>query len=322
MAAPPPLASSAAAPRPPAATTPSETAPDPLAKLPSAKPISFKSVVQKAVVELAEPFWVTIEVRHPKRDVYALPRHFDWKDFHVRQVKSALTGKDPQTSLFRLELQAFVLGDVSIPALYLPVHTPVGEEQLQIPPQEIKVTGVIDPSQGKPQLRPDDRPLPRAYTGRYWPLYVLFVLAGAGALALWWQKRSRRPVPPPPPAPRAPADEEALARLAQLEAEGLVARGEKQIYFFRLTEILRDYFGRRYTFDALEMTTEELLAELKRRSTPGLDFDQTATFCAASDLVKFARREASDGECKTGLDTARALIERTRPAPALPGGGA
>ena len=104
-----------------------------------------------------------------------------------------------------------------------------------------------------------------------------------------------------------------MERLTALEAAGLIVTGQKQQYYFRLSEILRDYVGRRYEFDALEMTTDELMRVLKLKATPGLQFDWFASFLRESDLVKFAKSEPTDGECKAAMDLARQIVVRSRP---------
>jgi hypothetical protein len=288
---------------------------DPLADLPAATPLSLKVALEKAEVGLAEPFGLVIEVRHLPTETYELPRVFEWKAFHIRDRKSEARGEDPITTIYRLSLQAFEVGDVELPAFRMLVTTPEGARQLEVPAQKLKVVGVIDAAQGEPHLREDSRALPTKYRTVYWPMVLIAALLAAVAGFVWWRRRADRPPPAPPPKPRAPAYEEALARLAALERAELVAKGEKQAFHFRLSEVVRDYVGRRFTFEALELTSDELLGELRRRSTPGLDFDGLAGFLRSSDLVKFARVDPTDGECKTALDTARLLIERTKPLP-------
>jgi len=284
-----------------------------LAALPAAEPVSFKAGLEKATVRLADPFDLFIEVRHPRSDTYELPEKLDMKEFSVRSRSSETAPGDPALTRLRLKLQAFDLGEREVPPIVLRVLTPTGLRKLEIPAQKLKVEGVIDLSQGEPKMREDARPLPTRYRPIWWP----FAIAGAvllAALAAWWIRwRMRMPKAAPPPVPRLPAGDEALERLEALEREGLVDAGRRQEYHFRLSEILRDYCGRVYGFDALECTTDELLRELRRRSTPGLDFDALALHEHASDLVKFARRDPSVGECKIALDFARALVVRTAP---------
>jgi hypothetical protein len=283
--------------------------------LPAAEPISFKAAIEKTEVTIGEPFRMTIEVRHAPDETYALPENLALKEFGVRDHMVESHGDNPQTTFIRATLQAFKTGNLEIPAIRLAVQTPGGARQLEIPPQKIKVNGVIDLSQGEPQLREDHRPLPTAYQRVWWPLVLILAFIAGVAAAVYLTHRRRNPLPAAPPKPRLPAYEEAMERLAALEREQLVATQQKQTYYFRLTEIVRDYLGRRYAFDALEQTSDELLQELRKRATWGLDFDRLTSFLRESDLVKFAKSEPSDGECKTAIDVARLFIEQTRPMP-------
>lgn len=299
-----------------------EKARDPLADLPPAQPLSWKAALDKAEVGLAEPFSLTIEVRHAPTETYELSTTLDWKEFQLRDRKAETHGEEPKTTTIRLQLQAFDVGERELPGFRLLVSTPDGARQLEIPPQKIKVNGIIDPAQGEPKMRDDHRPLPRQYRTVWWPLLVALALGGLVGLLVWWRRRALRPPPPAPPTPRLPPHEEALGRLAALEAEALLSKGERQPYFFRLSDIVRDYLGRRFGFDALELTSDELLSELRGRPTPGLDFDALARFLLGADLVKFARRDPTDGESKAAMDEARAFVVRTVPPPAPTNGGA
>jgi len=314
---------------PPAAAAPAEGAPsgDALAQLPAAHPLALRVQVEKAEAKLAEPFAFVIEVRHTPDEVYELPASLEWTPFHVRDQRTEVKPEgDATTTTLRFALQPFDVGEQHTPAFRLLARSPSGVRQLEIPAQTVKVQGVIDPAQGEPQLREERRPLPRVWRRIWWPLWA----AGSAvllALAVWWLRHRRRESARAAPAkPRPPPYDEAMARLEALEAEALVAKGEKQPFYFRLAELLRDYLGRRYGFDALELTSDELLGELRGRSTPGLDFGALAGFLSAADLVKFARRDPSDAECKAAIDLVRSFVRSTRPAtpvgPAAAGEGA
>jgi hypothetical protein len=281
--------------------------------LPAAEPISFKAVLQKAQVTLGEPFVLAIEVRHSPKETYAMPPHLDLGDFGVRDHKLEEHGDDPKVTVLRLTLQAFSTGDKTIPTIRLAVDEPSGPHQLEIPSQKIKVTGVIDDSQGPPQMKEDRKPLLTRYHWVVWPLWLLLCAVVGAITAFVLRHRKARAAAAKPARPRLPAFEEAMERLHALEAENLIAKGERQPYYFRLSEIVRDFVGRRYGFESLEMTTNELLLTLRQRATPGLDYDGLAQFLRESDFVKFARRDPSDGECKTALDVARTIILRARP---------
>lgn len=302
----------------PAAPEAEEVAPDsdPLDGLSNAEPLDWKAGVSKAELTLAEPFVVSVEIKHPANVTYELRPGIDFEPFGVQEKKLETTDTDPAVTTLRLKLQPFKTGEQAVPLLRFLAQGPEGARKLDIPPQTVHVRGVIDPEQTRPQMREDFRPLPTRYKTRWWAIFVIVLLVLAAAFLWWWKKRASRPAAVAPIRPRDPPDVEALARLAALEAQQLVSQGRTQEYYFRLTETARDYLGRLYGFDALEMTTDELLGELRRRPTRGLEFDGLAAFLHGCDLVKFARREPTDGDAKGAMDAARTLIERTRPRPA------
>jgi hypothetical protein len=289
--------------------------------LPDALPHAFKAVLEKAEVKLGEPFRLTIEIRHDAGERYSLPSGVRLEEFGVREQHTEVTGEAPAVTTIRLLLQAFDVGEREIPAIRLRVDSAAGARQFELPPQKITVQGVIDLGAGEPKMREDTRALPTRYLPVWWPLWALLaVLLGVlGAYA--FTRLRRKALAPPPPVPRAPPDVEALERLRTLETEALPAAGRKQEHFFRVSEILRDYLGRRFGFESLELTTDELVASLQRRSTPGLELDVVRTFLNGTDLVKFAKRDPSDGECKAAVEVARGVVERTRPPLAAPEGG-
>ena len=72
-----------------------------------------------------------------------------------------------------------------------------------------------------------------------------------------------RPGPPP-----RPAHEIALERLDRLGAYGFLENADNRPFYFAVSEIIRDYLGGRFGFDSLELTTDELMEELRRRAGP------------------------------------------------------
>ncbi len=89
-------------------------------------------------------------------------------------------------------------------------------------------------------------------------------------------------------------------------------------FYFRLSEILRGYLGERYGFEALECTSSELMAKLRRMPTPGLPEDGLLRFVSESDLVKFARAESSPDSCRAALAFGYELLDKTWPPPPPP----
>jgi len=90
--------------------------------------------------------------------------------------------------------------------------------------------------------------------------------------------------------PLRPAHELALEELDRLQREGLIVRGIYKEHYFKLSEIFRRYLERRFHFQAVEKTTEEILPEIK--NLKGFDEhvkSDAEKFLYNTDLVKFAK---------------------------------
>lgn len=112
-----------------------------------------------------------------------------------------------------------------------------------------------------------------------------------------------------------PPDQLALQRLAELESQD--ETGEKEFYF-RLTAIVREYIKGRFSLDAPEMTTEELLPVIS-----SLHVDRTLAsglkeLLRSTDPVKFAGFSVSCEKMAGDMTFARHFVEATRNVPENP----
>jgi hypothetical protein len=154
----------------------------------------------------------------------------------------------------------------------------------------------------------------------YTPAYLLGGIAALALLGLgiwWWLRRPRHIEEEIERAPvdTRPAHVIALARLDELERRQLVAKREIKAYHLELSEILRDYFKRRYELVvALSMTSSEIVGMLKGLYLRDLDDRAVAELLLAGDLVKFAKDEPTDEICHERLARARLIVERTKEA--------
>lgn len=118
----------------------------------------------------------------------------------------------------------------------------------------------------------------------------------------------------------------ALDELAALRAGSLLAEGRKAELYDRASDCVRGYLGARYGVVGLEATSDELTSLLRRVRPAVPELSTIATFLADCDMVKFARLEPSEAECRAALDRSEAIVRATIPpqhqpagAPAAPG---
>ncbi len=136
------------------------------------------------------------------------------------------------------------------------------------------------------------------------------VLLGLLGRLLW--RRFHKPVVVPP----RPAHEiayEALERLRQTDFEDLEAMRR---FHFDISEVIRGYVENRFTLNATDLTTEEIVEALGEvRGLAGDDEGRLRLFLAATDQVKFAAYEPSEAEIEGTYEGALSFVEATRERP-------
>lgn len=113
--------------------------------------------------------------------------------------------------------------------------------------------------------------------------------------------------------PLLPPYEEAIAALNDLERKKYLQRGLSREYVFELSEILKRYIERRFSVNASEFTTEEMLAWL---GISDLEKDLKRSvewFFSASDPIKFARQIPGEETLDRFIKETRNFLEKTRP---------
>ncbi len=146
------------------------------------------------------------------------------------------------------------------------------------------------------------------------PLYY----AAAGAVILtaailsfliWKHRRRRLRVST---TPRFSPEETALAALDELaNVEGM----DPKLFYFRLSAVLRRYMEARYRIHAPEMTTEELLPEIKQLGMdPALRLG-LRSLLETADPIKYAGLPASVRAMEDHLAFARRFVRETTPMP-------
>jgi len=109
-----------------------------------------------------------------------------------------------------------------------------------------------------------------------------------------------------------PPDQIAIRNLNELEA---ISDMEEKEFYFRLTAIVRAYIKGRFSLDAPEMTTEELLPKI-----PSIPIDKTLSsglkeLLNTTDPVKFAGVSAGQAKMRDNMGFAKRFVEMTRIVP-------
>jgi len=298
-----------------------------LAAVGEAVPLALDVRVEPEEVTLGEHIAVRIAVEHDVRDVYTLPA-FDNSPLAVpagvaapQSRREELPGGKART-VFELTLADYATLEPRLPDLALAVSGPDGARQLSIRGKPLRFRSLVQEEGQESQERAHHGPKPpvpvqvRSYLWA-WLLGALALIAAAIAFRKRLLERFRKQ----PAAVRSEifADDLALERLAALKAAKPWERGQGRATIFALSEIVRGYVGARLQFNALDLTSEELVAELRRRRLIGLDLAALMEEVAWEDLVKFAKVEPTAEQCLNGIDLAESIIRHTRPLRAIVG---
>ncbi len=183
-----------------------------------------------------------------------------------------------------------------------------------------RVNLVVDPAAEGPDIRPAHAVVETPNAMAPYRAAMLFcgVVCLLGALtslvgwaaARWRQRRLVAALPAPP----VPAHERALRLLAELEAMGRSGRRQIDAYHVRLSDILREYLGARFGFNARESTTSEIASRLYGHDVAAAQLKLARSVLDGCDRVKFAEHAPTSRDMDGLLAGARELVIATRPA--------
>jgi len=136
------------------------------------------------------------------------------------------------------------------------------------------------------------------------------VLAASLILITRFIMRRKKPQQRPVETPPRPAHEIALEELQGIEEMRLLSQGRFKEYYSLISETVRRYAGNRYGFDTMDLTTLELVNELRRRRIEA-PVGRLKDFLCRSDLVKFAKLVPPYGEMEEAIEVARDVVRST-----------
>ena len=144
-------------------------------------------------------------------------------------------------------------------------------------------------------------------------LAIGLLLLAVGLYYLWrWYQRNRKPEEEAiDPELLRPADEVALEKLDEIKATKIWKDGKVKEYQTELTDVVREYIGRRFDVQSTEKTSDETLRAMKPLIEKDL-FGKLSKMLQLADLVKFAKGHTTPDENEQGLLTAYEFVNETK----------
>lgn len=111
--------------------------------------------------------------------------------------------------------------------------------------------------------------------------------------------------------PKLPPHQAAMKEIERIKNEKVWQKGQPKEYYTELTDTLRTYIKDRFGFNALEMTSSEIIDKLLEMKDKEAISDLKELFQTA-DLVKFAKHDPQMNENDANLINAIDFINETK----------
>lgn len=213
---------------------------------------------------------------------------FDVKDYKPDIETRLDDGRIKSETIFTLS--TFTTGDYVIPPLPVMFMMPDSSRKILLSESvPIKVQSLLENAGDSLDIKPlkAQYEFKRDMTKYYiWGGVALVALIGLAILWWYWRKRHQGEVEP---VDLRDPWEIAFEKLALLKEKHYIEEGQCKPYYFELTELTREYLGRMYYVDVLEMTTDEFVARFEEIELPGEVYTMLKEFFKHADLVKFAK---------------------------------
>ncbi len=277
--------------------------------------------VDKTEAHVGDPINLTITAIGRRGVAVNLPGTIELGPFSVleRKENEQDLGDGKVRREFTLVVAAYEPGEVEIPPVEVTYLGKRGEiRTAKTSAIAIKIASLIA-NEPEPALKDIAPPVPVQQQD----LLLAYIAGGLlaallGGLITWLivRKLRARVLLRPGPPPR-PAHEVALEKLDRLGAYGFLENADNRPFYFAVSEVIREYLGARFGFDSLELTTDELCAELQRSAGREVLLSEVQGWLSACDLVKFAKISPSAAESRGTLETAILIVTSTRPRAAV-----
>ena len=111
--------------------------------------------------------------------------------------------------------------------------------------------------------------------------------------------------------PKLPPHQQAMNEIERIKSEKIWQKGQPKDYYTELTDTLRQYIKDRFGFNAMEMTSTEIIDKLLETNDKEALSDLRVLFQTA-DLVKFAKHNPMMNENDANLLNAIDFINETK----------
>jgi hypothetical protein len=290
-----------------------------LSPMADAQNVSVNVQSDSSHITIGDWFRVSIEVKRPDNVKTYWPAFKDSLGPFDLVKQDSLTTSEANgivTEEKTLTVSKYDSGSFSLPAVQV-AYTAPGDTAMryaQSSPLIVSVSSIaVDTSKAIKDIK---GPLSVPLTWRDFLLYALILLAIAAiiyGIYYYRKKHKKGPEEVEEIVEERPAHLVAVERLRELEEKRLWQQGDVKKFYSDATEIIREYFEKRYGIMALELTSDEVVQQLMKFRLDAALMRSVESLFLNADLVKFAKYAPVSSENEAVIPQALQIVEQSKP---------
>ena len=293
-------------------------------------PLKASAQLDTTAIMIGDQIGLELSVEAPQGAQILWPPLSDTLVPHVEIIKRGKTDTIKQGNAWLLHrhlvVTSFDSGYFNITPLKFQVKLPGSRTIDTVATQDLFLQVYTPKVDTTKAFKPIAGPVAEPYT--LWEILrwvLLGLLLVAAVVFLIWYLRKRKqnqPLFARKSKPKLPPHVEAIQRLEEIRLSRMWQAGKLKAYHSAITDIMRDYFARRFGIDAREMTTAEIIRELEKEPVVNRDvLEKVKSAFELADLVKFAKLKPSPLENDTSLVYCEDFVNETKEVPPEPEAG-
>jgi hypothetical protein len=280
--------------------------------------VSVVATIDSQSVSLGDYIHLSIEVKHPAGVGVSLPVLKDTLGPFDIVHQDSIQQRDENGTVIltkNIIISKYDGGNFYVPPIVVGFNTNEGKrDSVASNPIPVEVRGVqVDTTQAIKDVKGQlTVPISAEEIALYAGIFVLLCGIGYGAYYYIKKKRNTGFVFEDD-APKIPPHIIAIQKLFDLDEAHVWQSGDVKRFYSEATEIVREYFEKRYGISALEMTTGEVMDQLDKFTLDVNTSRSIEQFLSGADLVKFAKYQPVSADNEEVIPTAKMIVEKTKP---------
>ena len=288
-----------------------------------AQNVEVEGKVNDTKVQVGKPFTLDLSLKVP----YGW--FVEWNDFAIDTLSEQLDiikrseverTADADSNVIvkqQLTLMTFDTGQIQVPAVGLTYAKSFDDpDRLKAYTDPINLystTITVDTTLAyKPIVEPIAAPVQMK---EVFPWILAVLLLALAVFGIWyWRKHRKTKVDADGNIVRGPVIppyDKAVGDLEQLRQQKLWQSGKVKEYFSSLTDIAREYIEGQFGVNAVEMTTDDILEEVKPLHFSQETYNKLKETMEVADLVKFAKYSAANLESENAMNSMTEFVNES-----------